>query len=94
MNRPDIFDNSIIFEKSNLSRGNMIRYKVDVIQKLKEAGYSTYRLQKEKLLATTTLVKLRNGNTTITVESLNAICDMLECQPGDLLEWHREEDTW
>lgn len=71
----------------------MIRYKVDVIQKLKEAGYSTYRLQKEKLLATTTLVKLRNGNTTITVESLNAICDMLECQPGDLLEWYREEDT-
>lgn len=73
----------------------MIRYKVDIIEKLKEAGYSTYRLQKEKLLATTTLVKLRNGKTTITVESLNAICDMLECQPGDLLEWYpaKEEDT-
>ncbi|MBD5162661.1 MAG: helix-turn-helix transcriptional regulator [Oscillibacter sp.] len=69
----------------------MIRYKVDVIQKLKEAGYSTYRLQKEKLLATTTLVKLRNGNTTITVESLNAICDMLHCQPGDILEWYPKE---
>ena len=64
----------------------MFRYKVDIISRLKEAGYSTYRLQKEKLLATTTLVKLRNGNTTITLESLNAICDMLECQPGDLLE--------
>lgn len=69
----------------------MIRYKVDVIQKLKEAGYSTYRLQKEKLLATTTLVKLRNGNTTITVESLNAVCDMLKCQPGDILEWYPKE---
>ncbi len=66
----------------------MFRYKVDIISRLKEAGYSTYRLQKEKLLATTTLVKLRNGNTTITLESLNAICDMLECQPGDLLEWY------
>ena len=70
----------------------MIRYKVDIIEKLKEAGYSTYRLQKEKLLATTTLVKLRNGKTTITVESLNAICDMLECQPGDLIEFV-EDDT-
>ena len=70
----------------------MIRYKVDIIEKLKEAGYSTYRLQKEKLLATTTLVKLRNGKTTITVESLNAICDMLECQPGDLLEYVGEGD--
>ena len=66
----------------------MFRYKVDIISRLKEAGYSTYRLQKEKLLATTTLVKLRNGNTTITLESLNAICDRLECQPGDLLEWY------
>ena len=61
----------------------MFRYKVDII--------STYRLQKEKLLATTTLVKLRNGNTTITLESLNAICDMLECQPGELIEWYRDE---
>ncbi|MDE6900873.1 MAG: helix-turn-helix transcriptional regulator [Oscillospiraceae bacterium] len=69
----------------------MFRYKVDIISRLKEAGYSTYRLQKEKLLATTTLVKLRNGNTTITLESLNAICDMLECQPGELIEWYRDE---
>ena len=66
----------------------MIRYKADVLKLLKEAGYSTYRLQKEKLLATTTLVKLRHNNTTITVESLNAICDMLQCQPGDLMEWY------
>lgn len=71
----------------------MIKYKVDVIKKLKEAGYSTYRLQKDKLLATTTLVKLRNGNTTITIESLNAICDLLECQPGDLLEWYPKPGT-
>ncbi len=69
----------------------MFRYRVNILQKLKEAGYSTYRLQKEKLLATTTLVKLRNGNTTITLESLNAICDMLECQPGELIEWYRAE---
>lgn len=71
----------------------MFRYKVDIISRLKEAGYSTYRLQKEKLLATTTLVKLRNGNTTITLESLNAICDMLECQPGELIEWYRDESS-
>ena len=71
----------------------MFRYKVDIISRLKEAGYSTYRLQKEKLLATTTLVKLRNDNTTITLESLNAICDMLECQPGELIEWYRDESS-
>ena len=69
----------------------MIRYKVDILQELKNAGYSSYRLQKEKLLATSTLNKLRSGDTTITVVSLNAICDMLECQPGDLLEWYKPE---
>ena len=69
----------------------MVRYKIDILQELKNAGYSSYRLQKEKLLATTTLNKLRGGDTTITVLSLNAICDMLECQPGDLLEWYKPE---
>ncbi len=28
----------------------MIRYKIDILAALKEAGYNTYRLQKEKLL--------------------------------------------
>ena len=69
----------------------MVRYKIDILQELKNAGYSSYRLQKEKLLATSTLNKLRSGDTTITVVSLNAICDMLECQPGDLLEWYKPE---
>ena len=69
----------------------MVRYKIDILQELKNAGYSSYRLQKEKLLATRTLNKLRGGDTTITVVSLNAICDMLECQPGDLLEWYKPE---
>ncbi len=69
----------------------MVRYKIDILQELKKAGYSSYRLQKEKLLPASTLNKLRSGDTTITVVSLNAICDMLECQPGDLLEWYKPE---
>ena len=65
----------------------MIRYKIDVLQALKAAGYSSYRLQKEKLLADSTQQKLRSGQTTITVENLNVICGLLSCQPGDILEW-------
>ncbi len=66
----------------------MIRYRIDVLTALKEAGYNTYRLQKEKLLSSTTVQKLRRKETTLTIENLNAICDMLQCQPGDLLEWY------
>jgi putative transcriptional regulator len=67
----------------------MIRYKVNILEALKEAGYTTYRLQKEKLLSASTVQKIRHGDTSLTIENLNAICDMLECQPGDLLEWYR-----
>ncbi len=68
----------------------MIRYKTNLQQRLKEAGYSTYRLRKEKLLPESTLQKLRTGNTTITLESLNVVCSILRCQPGDILEWVAE----
>ena len=69
----------------------MIQYKIDVLQTLKAAGYSSYRLQKEKLLADSTLQKLRNGQTSITVENLNTICELLHCQPGDILQWSPDE---
>lgn len=71
----------------------MIRYKKDILQALKDAGYNTYRIQKEKLLSASTTQKLRHGDTTLTIENLNAICDMLHCQPGDLLEWVPAEDA-
>lgn len=71
--------------------GSMIRYKTNLQQRLKEAGYSTYRLRKEKLLPESTLQKLRTGNTTITLESLNVVCSILRCQPGDILEWVAED---
>lgn len=69
----------------------MIRYKTNLQQRLKEAGYSTYRLRKEKLLPESTVQKLRTGNTTITLESLNVVCNILRCQPGDILEWVAED---
>ncbi len=65
----------------------MLRYRVDIQMRLKEAGYSSYRLRREKLLSESTLQKLRTGNTAITLESLNVICDILQCQPGELVEW-------
>ena len=71
----------------------MIRYKLDIMQALKNAGYNSYRLQKEKLLSSTTVQKLRHGDTNLTVENLNTICDMLQCQPGDLLEWYPADHT-
>ena len=69
----------------------MIRYKIDILQALREKGYTTYRLQKEKLISAGTVQKIRNGDTSLSIEMLNTICDLLECQPGDLLEWYPAE---
>ena len=65
----------------------MIKYKIDIMQALKEKGYSSYKLRHSKLLAEATMTKLRNNNTKITLENLNTICTLLQCQPGDILEY-------
>lgn len=69
----------------------MLQYKFNIQEKLKEAGYSTYRLRKEKLLSESTVQKIRTGDMTLTFSTLNTICNILQCQPGDILEWVPEE---
>ncbi len=65
----------------------MIRYKIDILDELKKAGYSSYRMRNKKILSEGTIQKLRTGDTSITVSVLNEICNLLDCQPGDLLEF-------
>lgn len=67
-----------------------IIYKFDVLQALKERGYNTNRLRKEKLLAEGVLQALREGRA-ISFANLEKLCDLLDCQPGDLLQFVREE---
>lgn len=63
-----------------------ITYKVDILALLKEAGYSSYRIRKEKLMGEATLQKIRN-NEPVSWENIATICRLLNCQPGDLLEY-------
>lgn len=63
-----------------------IVYKIDILQALKDAGYNTYQLRKQKLLGEATIQALRRGEL-IAVKSINQICVLLNCQPGDLLEY-------
>lgn len=65
----------------------MLRYKANILSELKKAGYSSYRLRQEKILSEGTLQKMRSGNTAITLESIGVVCDILHCQPGELVEW-------
>ena len=67
-----------------------IIYKKDILAALKDAGYSTYRLRKEKLLGESTSQQLRN-NELVSWANIARLCKMLNCQPGDLLEYEEED---
>ena len=64
-------------------------YKMEVLQALKARGYNTNRLRKEKLLAESTIQKLRK-KVPISWDNIDRICSLLDCQPGDLIEYIRE----
>jgi len=63
----------------------MIIYKTDVLAALKQAGYTSYRLRQEKLFGERMVQKLRDGKM-VSWTVLGQICDILDCQPGDLIE--------
>lgn len=64
----------------------MLSYKFDVLGRLREIGYSTYRLRQEKLLGEANIQRLRRSEMVGTIV-LNDLCRLLNCQPGDLIEY-------
>lgn len=64
----------------------MLRYRIDVLNELKNKGYTTYKLRKDKLIGEAQIQKVRLGEVA-SKETLNTLCMLLQCQPGDLLEY-------
>ena len=69
-----------------------MKYRVDVIATLKEAGYNTSTIRKEKIMGEAMLQKIRSGQM-VSWATLETICDLLNCQPGDLIEFVRKADV-
>ena len=63
----------------------MIKYKKDILELLKQHGYSQPIIQKSKLLPAQTQHNIKAGKS-ITLDTLNKICIMCKCQPGDIVE--------
>ena len=64
----------------------MIKFKIDVLNELKKAGYNTGVLRQKKILSEATIQQIRTGKTP-GIKSINVICELLKKQPGQLLEW-------
>lgn len=69
----------------------MIKYKKNLLQALKVAGYSGYRLSHDRLIPYAVQTRLRAGHA-VSLSTLDTVCTLLRCQPGELIEWV-DDDT-
>ena len=69
-----------------------IRYKIDVLNALKTAGWNTTRLgaKGEKIFGESTIQGFREKKP-LTFDVLARVCELLGCQPGDILEYVEDE---
>ncbi len=57
---------------------------------LEERNETSYTLTKKNhVIGQATLTKIQSGGH-IDTRSINALCDYLDCQPGDIMEFIRE----
>lgn len=53
---------------------------------MEEKGLSTYKIRKDKVISESTLQNIREGKR-ITTDAVASLCEALDCQPGDILEY-------
>lgn len=57
---------------------------------MKEQGLSTYRIRKENIISQRALSSILHDKS-ITVETIDKLCRVLRCQPGDILTYIDDE---
>ena len=67
-----------------------LRWKIDILQALKEKGITSYTLRKTTdksiSLSESTIQKLRQGEG-VSWDNIERICKLLKCQPSDIMEY-------
>ena len=67
--------------------------KYDKLFKLfEEKGITTYKIRKENIVSQGTLTKMKNGSGSIDTRTIDKICRVLNCQPGDILEYVPDDE--
>lgn len=60
-----------------------------LIKKMQEAGINSYTLKRDKIIGQATYKKILEGGD-IDTRTIAKLCRLLNCQPGDIIEY--EED--
>lgn len=61
-----------------------------ILERLKESGYSTYRLSKERIMSPSTIDSIRKGKP-ITTKTIDTICNLCGCKTGDIIIHIKDE---
>lgn len=69
----------------------MIKYHPHLLSMLTDAGYSQKEVRKYKLISQSSLQSIREGKP-LSLSTINVICFLLDCQPGDILRYELTED--
>ena len=62
----------------------VLKYK-NVLEQLKQKGYSSYYLSKNKIMGNSKIQNIRENR--VDTKTINQICALLNCQPGEILEY-------
>lgn len=62
----------------------------NVLQRLRDNGWSAYRLIREKQISNGTIMRLRKGES-VSTDTIDTICRLCHCQPGDILTYRETQ---
>lgn len=68
----------------------MLKYKINVIETLKEAGYNSTRILKEGIISQSAMQKLRKGEI-VGIKTLDQLCELLDMQPGNIIKYTEDK---
>ena len=63
-----------------------------LIKLMQEAGITSYTIKRDKIIGQATYKKIMEGGD-IDTRTMAKRCKLLNCQPGDLMEYVDEEET-
>lgn len=62
----------------------------DIMGMLRDAGYTTYRIKKERLIGGGAMSRIINHES-ITTNTIDTICRLCHCQPGDIISYEDDK---
>ena len=61
-----------------------------LLERMEQQGLTTYRIRKDRIISESSLQAIREGGA-ISTRTIEALCEALSCQPGDILEYTPDE---